>query len=376
MAAVAVGALGWSGEPLLLPIAMLFPALWALAPSRVGAVLVSAGYFLAASHGLPKGVANFYSSGFGAGIALWIGAALAFVLVHAIMWTSRQGAGRAGRYLLAAVLMSVPPFGIVGWAHPITAAGIVFPGWGWWGLAAAAIGLLAMMTRFWPIVILTFGGLWIMSAANWTGPTVPEGWIGVDTGFGGRQDVYANYEQQLETVALVRDAAAKGHAVVVLPEGAAGIWTHTVERLWRDALTDVDATVITGAIVVADSGYDNVIMGISADTTAVLYRQRMPVPVSMWQPWLSLTGGGGGAKAHFFANPVFDFAGLRIAPLICYEQLLIWPVLQALPHAPEVIVAPGNGWWTADTGIVANQMSAAKAWAQLFDHPLVIATNL
>src|SRR5690606_10234462 len=93
------------------------------------------------------GVVNYFGSGIVEGLALWLGASLAFVSVHAVLWTSLPGRGRTVRYAAAAVLMSVPPFGIVGWAHPITAAGIVFPGWGWWGLAAAAIGLLAMTTK-------------------------------------------------------------------------------------------------------------------------------------------------------------------------------------------------------------------------------------
>ncbi|WP_239801982.1 conjugal transfer protein TraB [Aquamicrobium sp. NLF2-7] len=373
--AVASGIVGWSGEPLLLPIAMLFPAFWAFAPSRIGAVLVSAGYFLAASRGLPQGVANFYGSGFGAGLALWIGAAVGFTLVHSVLWTARSSMVRASRYLLVAMLMSVPPFGIVGWAHPITAAGVVFPAWGWWGLAAAAIGLSVMTTRFWPITILILGGLWIWSAATWTAPTVPEGWIGLDTKFGGGQDAYAGYDQHLETIAMVRAAAADGATVVVLPEGAAGIWTDTADRLWRSAFHDVDVTVNAGAIIVNAEGYDNVMLDLSRGEASVLYKERMPVPVSMWQPWLALSGQGGGAQAHFFANPSVEFAGKRIAPLICYEQLLIWPALQSAIYAPEIIVATGNGWWTTGTNIVAIQEAAAVAWARLFDIPLILAFN-
>ena len=45
---------------LALPVAMLFPALWASAPTRMVATAVSAGYFLAASRGLPQGAAEFF----------------------------------------------------------------------------------------------------------------------------------------------------------------------------------------------------------------------------------------------------------------------------------------------------------------------------
>lgn len=374
-AAVAIGFVGWSGNPLTLPLAFAFPALWALSPSRPVATLVSTGYFLAASRGLPQGVANFYGSDVVAGIGLWVAASLAFVGVHAVLWTSRPGWHRVGRYAVAAVLMSVPPFGIVGWAHPITTAGILFPGWGWWGVAAAIIGLLAMTTRVWPLVAVVVCGCGAASAFTWFEPSAPEGWVGIDTQFRGSEGQYADFVQQRETIDLVLTAAADGAKVVVLPESAIGMWTPTVERLWVNALRDLDVVVNAGAIVVAPDGYDNVMMEITGDQSRILYRERMPVPVSMWQPWLHWWGEGGGARAHFFANPVAVSAGATILPVICYEQLIVWPVLQSALHSPEVMVATGNGWWTEGTNIVAIQRASATAWARLFGLPLVIAFN-
>lgn len=371
-----MGLIGWSGEPRLLPAAMLFPMLWAFAPSRLAAALVAAGYFLAASRGLPQGVANFYGNGFAAGIALWIAASLLFVAVHTLAWTRKPGWPRAVRYAAAAIVLSVPPVGIVGWAHPITAAGILFPGWGWWGLAAAAIGLLAMVTRRWPIAILTFGGLWIWSAASWTAPTLPQDWIAVDTSFDGSSGEYAGYEQHRATIARVLAAEDAGAAVVVLPESALGVWTPTVERLWTRALEDRDVTVLGGAVLLDETGYDNVMLELKGQGAAVRYRQRMPVPVSMWQPWLSLVGEPAGAHADLFANPVVTVAGAKVATLICYEQLLVWPVLQSAMNSPDLVVAPANGWWTADTNIVAIQIAATTAWARLFNLRLAMAINL
>ncbi|MCK9549581.1 MAG: conjugal transfer protein TraB [Aquamicrobium sp.] len=376
VASIAVGLVGWSGNPSLLPVAMLFPALWAFAPTRLIAALVSAAYFLAASRGLPQGVANFYGSGFGAGIALWLAAAIGFVLVHVALWTGRPGWGRTLRYCIAALLMSVPPFGIVGWAHPITATGIVFPGWGWWGLAAAAIGLLAMTTRAWPIATFVLGGLCLWSTAMWTPPDMPKGWVGVDTNFRGEGGQYADFAQQRETINKVRAAASDGAKIVVLPESAAGIWTPTVERLWLRELAGLNATINVGAIVVDNAGYDNVMIEIAGEGARILYRERMPVPVSMWQPWLGWFGEPAGARAHFFANPIVESGDLRVAPLICYEQLIIWPMLQSAFHTPDVIVATGNGWWTDNTSIVAIQKAGATAWARLFGLPIIFAFNI
>lgn len=204
---------------------------------------------------------------------------------------------------------------------------------------------------------------------------MPQSWAGIDTNFRGESGQYADYTQQRETIDLVRAAAGEGAKVVVLPESAAGIWTPTVARLWAQALAGLDVTVNAGAVIVDPAGYDNVMMEISGDGSRILYRERMPVPVSMWQPWLVWFGEPAGARAHFFANPGVESGGLRVAALICYEQLVIWPVLQSMLHAPEIIVATGNGWWTGNTSIVAIQKASAEAWARLFGLPIVFAFN-
>jgi hypothetical protein len=373
--AIIIGILAWSGYVLTMPLAMTFPTLWALSRSRVTAALVSAGYFLAASRGLPQGVANFYASDLWPGLWLWIVASLAFVIVHAALWTDRPGKARALRYGMAALLMAIPPFGIAGWAHPIIAAGVLFPGWGWAGFGVAAAGLIVMTTRWWPAAASALLGFWLWSAATWTGPGLPEGWRGVDLEQGKNLGRDTSLEQQRDLLATVKHAAGKGARFIVLPESALGFWTPTIERLWQRELLAGSATVIAGAAVVERAGYDNVLVAISGDGGRILYHERMPVPVSMWQPWLAWSGGGGGARAGFFTNPVVELGGQRIAPLICYEQLVVWPVLQSLLQRPDVVVAVGNGWWTSGTSIIAIQTAITTAWARLFNLPLVTAFN-
>lgn len=375
VAAAAVGAAAWCGHALALPLACAFPTLWAFAPSRVISAVVSAAYFLAASRGLPQGVVNFYSTDFGVGIALWVGAAAAFVLVHAVLWQRRPGWERALWFALAALLMSVPPLGIVGWAQPITAAGILFPGWGWWGLAATAAILVTMTTGKWPVAAIVAVGFWAWSAAHYIAPSQPDGWVGLDTELGSALGRTPDLDQLRMLLQRVREAGAAGARVVVLPESAAGLWTPTASGFWMDGLRGTDITLIAGAAIVDREGYDNAMMEISAGRTRRLYGERMPVPVSMWQPWLTWRGQGGGARANFFGNPVVESAGSRVAPLICYEQLLVWPVLQSMLQSPDVLVAIGNDWWTASTSILAIQTASTQAWARLFGLPLVLSFN-
>lgn len=374
IAAIVVGWSGWSGHALLLPIAFAFPVLWSQANTRLVAALVSAGYFLAASRGLPQGVAAFYASDLWPGLLLWLCASGSFVAVHVMLWTKRSGA-RPFRYLAALTLLAFPPFGITGWAHPVTAAGVLFTGWGWWGLVAVTAGLMGLVTRAWPAVAIILSGLWLWSAANWTEPKLPEGWLAVDLGLGASLGRDASFERHRALVATVKDRASIGIKTVVLPESALGFWTPTVERLWIDALQGSDINLIAGATMLGAETYDNVLIGISAGGSEVIYRERMPVPGSMWQPWRSWFGKSGGARAHLFGNPIATMGNRRVSPLICYEQLVIWPILQSMLHDPDLIVAVGNGWWTKGTSIVAIQGASTIAWAKLFSRPLVLSFN-
>ncbi len=371
---ICAGWIGWSGHVLLLPVAVTFPLLWSLARTRLQAAGVSAAYFLAASRGLPQGVANFYGQDIWPGLLLWLIACSAFVAVHSVLWTDRTGWQGPLRYMAACFAMAVPPFGILGWAHPITAAGVLFPGWGWWGLAAMAASLAVITTPYRPATAMVLAGFWLWSAAEWTTPILPSSWMGVDLEMGASlgREVGLQRQQELIDIALAHPAGT----TVVLPESALGFWTPTVGRVWQRSLTGTGITVIAGAAIVDSQGYDNVLVKLSADESQVLYRERMPVPGSMWQPWRGLISEQGGARAHFFANPVVEVGTAKVATLICYEQLLVWPLLQSAFHRPEAIVAVGNGWWTAGTSIIDIQQASSEAWARLFDLTLVISFNI
>jgi len=374
VAALAAGWVGWSGDVLLLPTAMVFPAIWSLAATRSQAAVCSAAYFLAAARGLPQGVATYYAADLLPGLFLWIFASSGFVVVHTVLWTKRSGLQRPLYYAGAALLMVVPPFGILGWAHPLTAAGVLFPGWGWFGLVVTATGLAVMTTRYRPVAAIAMMGFWLWSAAQGTAPILPASIQGIDLQFGSSLGRNNTLGGQRELIAAVRRRPGAG--IVVLPESAIGFWTPAVERFWRQQLATSEQVVVAGAAVIDKDGYDNVLVRIDRSGGTILYRERMPVPGSMWQPWRSLLGQAGGARAHFFANPVVTSGSISLAPLICYEQLLVWPILQSMLYDPDAIIAVGNGWWTSGTSIVDIQKASTEAWASLFNKPLVFSFNI
>ena len=209
----------------------------------------------------------------------------------------------------------------------------------------------------------------------------PAAWRGIDTEYGGTvlsgQQALANYIMRAydtNTGLIERTAKLPARSIALYPESLAGPWTPTTADLWRpaaDRLIAKGSTVMLGAEVFHPSGkYDNVIISVGSDA-GIKYRQRMPVPISMWRPYSNQ-----GAVAHWFDSGVFELHGQRVAALICYEQLLVWPALVSLAHNPQVIVAPSNAWWSRDTSIPDIQRTALRAWARLFDVPLVTAFNI
>ena len=298
LASAMTGYFGWSGYALALPIAIAFPALWSLARSRRTASLVSAAYFLAASRGLPQGVAAFYQSDIWPGLILWLVASSGFVFVHAVLWSPRPDSWKALRYVIAMSLMALPPFGIVGWAHPLTAAGILFPGWGWTGLAAVTAGLAIMTTRYRPAAAITLAGFWLWSAAFWTAPKLGQHWQGVDLQLGnslGRDNSLARHS---DLAATLRNQRRPGTTFMLYPKAPSGFGHHRSSVCGGNSLLDPIFPCVAGAAVVDPDGYDNVLVRVSKDDSEILYRERMPVPGSMWQPWLPLLGDSGGARAQ------------------------------------------------------------------------------
>jgi apolipoprotein N-acyltransferase len=101
-----------------------------------------------------------------------------------------------------------------------------------------------------------------------------------------------------------------------------------------------------------------------------VFEQRVPVPIGMWRPFDHT-----GVPLHLNGASVLPVAGERAAVLICYEQLLTWPIVTSMLHHPTVIVAVANDHWATGTTIPDFQLSAVHAWARLISVPYVSATN-
>ncbi len=379
----AVGVAAWGDYLPLLAFSALLPLLWAEAPSRMIAGLAAFAYYLGAARGLPTGTIIFFGpeapSYFG--VAVWLASSALLAAPWAALWTNRPTPrGFAWRLPLALALVALPPIGLVGWANPLTAAGVLFPAWGWFGLLA----LLALM---WAMCAAE--GMWrgvvaaVFVAALGLQATQGEPrayWTAVNTDYSGNrfnpldgpQYFMRAYEINIQLIGHA--TALPPRTVAVYPESLVGYWNSTTADFWQDAsgaLARKGSTALLGGFLNTDAKriYDNAIIAVGADA-GVKYRQRVPVPISMWRPFAQ-----DGARAHWFDAGIFTVQGRPVAGLICYEQLLVWPALVSLAHKPQAIVAPANAWWSKTTSIPGIQRTALRAWARLFDIPLIAAFN-
>ena len=69
--------------------------------------------------------------------------------------------------------------------------------------------------------------------------------------------------------------------------------------------------------------------------------QRIPVPIAMWKPYKPRDG----VPLRLLGPGTTMVAGKRAAILICYEQLLVWPILASAAENPDILIGIANDYW-------------------------------
>lgn len=368
----AIGAAAWGSSLAALTLAPLAVSLWATRTTRLAAWLVMLAYYLAAARGLPFGAARFFGNDTPAifSALLWFGASLALSAPWACLW-ARQG--YYWRVPLALVLCTVPPVGLVGWANPATAAGVLFPALGWLGLVAMVAALAALC--YWPARTVAVLAVAALAGSFVNSPAAPS-WIQAhQTNYGGAGGAGRDFMRDYAAnQAMIELAVSSKAPFVLFPETVAGLWNSATAELWEDAAAHLRATGRTALV-----GAEVPIEGTGRTRNALVFVghhsgelvQRIPVPVSMWKPWADA-----GTEANLFGDGIGQVNGQRAAVLVCYEQLLVWPMLLSQAAGPEIVIGAANDYWAAETSIPGIQTMTLRAWSRLFSVPLVVAVNL
>jgi hypothetical protein len=350
------GTIGIALSPLLVPVVIVRSNSW----HRWACAF---GYFLAGSAGIPGGASTFFGPGhLMMGYLLWILSAA----ILAFPWAWVSNGWRAIRVLIFSAL---PPLGIIGWLSPLTAAGFWFPGLSWIGLVFLLI-MMWMLGGRKHLGIVVLATVSMIANLNYREAQSPAGWIGVDTHVGPEpKEPMAQYVRLNDWISQVRQQA-RDAKVVVLPETLAADWWAGTRFVLGQAVPP-GQTWLVGATITDNQGtWDAIGLVRHGQVNAgPLLRAVLPVPVSMWKPWAQ----NGYAAAWLPSVHVID--DKRTMAVICYDQLLVWPWLEALWLRPEFIIAPGNGWWAEQGSIPTIQVASVKAWSRLMGVSNIEARN-
>jgi hypothetical protein len=416
-----------SGHPLGMMAAAGMPLACLALDTREGALKGAFGYYAAALWPMISGLEAYWKSEIPIiPIVLWVLTATLLSVPWAIAWTSNRlhCLWRAPLALLATI---VPPLGIIGLASPVMGAGFLFPGADWVGLAL--IGLLpgvilssqALKTRHrWSVLCFTIASCTAVGVAARMLYTQdadrPAGWAAVDTHFG---DVSQPFRDFAAAQFIQKEAAVSRSRVVIFPESLVPRWSEATKAFWEQSLDQCrrrGQMLAIGAGLPANSGsrsdklrslnelkaydfdaaigalrnlnlqpgghgwsqsgqttpviapVDNTMLVVGAES-AVFY-QRVPVPLAMWRPF-----GGDSVPLRLDGPGVLSIDHQRAAVLICYEQMLTYPILASMLQHPTVIVGISNTFWIAHTTIPRYQANALRSWAKLFGLPHLSAVN-
>lgn len=344
---------------------------------------------------------------------LWIVAAILLSLPWTLAWSARRVhcVWRTPLALLATIL---PPLGVIGLASPITGAGYLFPGTGWAGLAIVALlpGILLSMhsLRKRTVIVGLVVAFCVASHIAYAGDAEPpRGWTGINTQFGDLSQSFRDFEA---AQFIQRKADQSSDRVLIFPEALVPRWSEATERFWHrtldrcrmrgqilaigaglpsrptrnererlsdlrsydfrqaiEALKGVDVpAILAGVSLPAPEPIDNTMLVVGAESGT--FYQRVPVPLGMWRPFDRLS-----VPLRLNAPGVLAIDHQRAAVLICYEQMLTFPMLTSMLHNPTVIVGISNTFWVVGTTIPRYQDTAILAWSKLFHLPYLRAIN-
>lgn len=325
-------------------------------PTRTRAAVAAFTYFAVASAPIP-----WITEKTAVGIGLLLTASAILTFPWIALWHNDPGQ-RFWRIPAALLLSAVPPIGIINWASPLTAAGLLFPGTGLAGLLTTTFA-----EAIWPVHPKTIAAAILAANLLYLPPVPPREIQALDTA-----DSPSPFQKEESARLAIHTSTSN---LTILPEGAVRRWTEATDAYWVETISHLKTTHRTALIGVglpipnSDEFHNSVItIGTIPDGR---FDQRIPIPIGMWKPF----GPADGVPLNLTGPGTFNLGEHRIALLICYEQLLVWPMIHSALEKPSLIVGISNASWTKHTYIPAAQEACLQVWSRLFGIPYVSATK-
>lgn len=373
-----LGFLAWGNDIALTLLSPLLFLVYFRTEKRLNLYLFTLGYYLASSRGLLIGTYQYYSD-IKIALILWMSVAILVSMPWIIFW-SKSIKRRYLYFPLALAASILPPFGFIAWSNPLPSAGLIFPGSGFLGmilLLGLVYGVSYLIDRAkWdnmlPLklivffsLIMTFG-LGVSKLNNPKGSKIDA----IETSFKYDPDKPDRLKDFIRISKYLEIASASPKKEILLPENALGFYRESQRVAWRD-LTRSKVIYAGAYIPIAGTKYyDNVLLQVDSNSSKILYRQRVPVPVSMWKPFSDQ-----GARATFYKDPTIEINGEKVGVLICYEQLLTYVMLQTMYYDPKSIIGISNLYWSQGTSIEQIQRESLDLYGLLFGVDVYFSVN-
>jgi hypothetical protein len=424
--AVALGLAISTGQPAGIVAAAGMPIACFLSRSRKRAFANTLAYYASGLWAMIPGVERFTGHSVLLAILVWVGVSMLLSVPWTLAWTPKSDLQVLWRVPLAEIAGIIPPIGLAGFISPVTGAGYLFPGTGWAGLIATMIlpGIVLALptsTGIRHILGLALSAVIALGLGSQcfapSGVKPPANWKAVNTHYG---DVSSPFQEFVAAQSIQQGVAASSARVLIFPEAVVPRWSNATKEFWRQTLANCrargqilaigaglprnavgakdearevdlvksyDFAAAIRALQVDDrqlqptvnpaanpnasdyaDSFDNTLLIQGAESST--FYQRVPVPIGMWQPFSKH-----GVPLRLNSPGVVRIDSQRVAVLICYEQILTYPILASMLQSPTVLVGISNMFWFANTPIPRYQASAVRAWARLFRVPYLLAVN-
>ncbi len=375
-------------------IPLLLPLWWSAARQRASAWGGVLALYLLGAHEQPAAILQVLPEFSSLGSrAIWGLHALLLSLPWAWLWQApTQSPAKRGFSSGAVLLLSLlPPWGLIGWLHPLTLSGVLYPAWGLGGLLATSLLWSAWNAHQRALIQLLLLAA-LLANAGYRAPALPLGWQAVNTHLNTPGNLPGQrLERQTQLIQLVQSRwdlpSPQPHRarVLLLPESIAGVWTGA-EAYWWSALcthiTHSQDILILGALTQDASGQaQNAAQLIGAPEVRWVWA-RQPIPLADWSPWRP-----GGLASNWVWHDALGWhlnrgqeqiAGRQVQFSFCFEELLVFPQLVSAlgTGAPQVLISLSNHGWAQDLREPAVQAVHARWWARLWGIPLLRADNV
>lgn len=383
--AALIGGIAWSGAPGALGLALLAPAVILSGHSRRAVLARALGYFAAATWPIVPSAAVFFGEGgstlglFAASMGGWLFVAAA----NSVPWAVLSPQSRAQRIVslvLGLLLPALPPLALIGLASPLAGVGLLLPETGLIGCVAYVLAGMLWVSSARPGVRASAAVVLLGLAAIAQTAGKPDGapdphWQAVSTTTGGplaatQASADATAIEQLR-VTMARTSTDN----VVLPESYFRSWSAATDAflapLWRRLAQD-GRTVMFGAqrLNPETRRIDSLVLVRGASRGEL--SQHYPVPLGMYR-----FGATGSVPLRWRGSYSLPVGTERAAVLICWEQLLLAPMLSVMLESPRPtrLIALSNLYFARRSPVARIQRASARAWARLLGVPFVYATN-